>query len=198
MLKKIRNRDQLVSKHEENLKEIRNKVQIQGKSFQTQNENFETNYSKKINIKTTKIDILESLPIIKVYKDENLNTSNIDMNFAASKRSFLLASNKNLEAQNVKCKLVNFYDPSSKRSFSMPSYKESDLPFFKHKLFKSVKLKVKFFLTFKTIANDVLTDDEYVNNGFNYVCKNLKETLFEASKNQSYLNKNLTNKINFN
>jgi len=48
------------------------------------------------------------------------------------------------------------------------------------------------------MANDALTDDEIIHNGFNYVVSNLKNTLIEASKNIAYLNKNLTNKINFN
>jgi len=149
MLKKLRNRDQDIVNTDNNLKDTRNKVQIQGKCFKNQNENYET----QNNLKNTKISKLEAIPINKAYKnDENINKTNLPLtvkvcnpyNYANSlgkKKIVEIKESKPIDYRS-KCKFVDFYDPLSKRSFSMPSYKESDLPFFKNKLFQTVKLKV--------------------------------------------------------
>ena len=208
MLKKLRNRDQIETATLQNNANGRNKVQILGRCFNTQNENFDIQNK----LKSTKSDLKPELPLKKSYKlDENVNYSNVNSNSYNNNHIFPIRhikksaellkikktpqnAHKSLKplvpiTPKVKCKLLSFYDYEFKRSFSIPSYKESDLPFFKHKLFQPVKLK--------SLANDVESDNEIITNGTNYVRLNLKNTLIDVTKNANYLNKHLVNKIQY-
>lgn len=90
---------------------------------------------------------------------------------------------------SVKVYKAEFYDEFNQVYVSMPKYLEKDIKFTQSEILPPVKPM--------TLDNDVMTDPEQMGDAIEMMKDNLSEAIKLIKGNKSYLNKNLSRKINF-